>query len=414
MHIPADNPAGTAARALALAVLTLSAGPADRTLAAAAGALHNTFVTLERDRRLRVVVVGNSVSAGHRLPDGGRISYYHGALDWLDEHFPDAAIELETRILFAIGPETQLFWMDEDVTADPPDLLLVEFGAANGAWGPAGRIVTDPGTEGYIRRLRLLLPETDCLINIGLFKDRMADYRENRVPGSAAFLQQVGAHYGCAVADSAAALAQRILAGEAWDVFMKDGIHPAPAGYRVHQETIRGVLDAAYAAFRASDAPRRVLPHDLPGATLHPAPWWFPRRVPAVLADDAHGFAVARSGRLLVLKAQRPGAAGSFHAGRGAVVGLLTHQAERTAPPPSLELRLDDGAWFRLENGALFMHEGDRSNRYRRHFFARYGQAAAARRVHWRVPADATPGTLPSIAAFLVIEQTDVPCPLEP
>jgi hypothetical protein len=32
------------------------------------------------------------------------------------------------------------------------------------------------------------------------------------------------------------------------------GLHPAPAGYRVHQDTIREVLDAAYAAFRASPA----------------------------------------------------------------------------------------------------------------------------------------------------------------
>jgi hypothetical protein len=34
--------------------------------------------------------------------------------------------------------------------------------------------------------------------------------------------------------------------------------------------------------------------------------------------------------------------------------------------------------------------------------------------VRWRVPADATTETLPAIASFLVVEQTDLPCPLEP
>jgi lysophospholipase L1-like esterase len=382
-------------------------------------ALNNTFAKLERGETLHVVVVGNSVSHGTKTSTGTPISYYHGLLEWIAQRFPHAEVELETKIIFAIGPESQLFWMDEDVISERPDLLVVEFGAANGAWGEAGRPVTDPATEGYIRRSRLMLPTTDCLINVGLQRNMMDDYRAGRTPGTAQFLHRVGEHYGCAVVDSGAELARRIIASEDWSAYMKDGIHPTPAGYGVHQQAIRRELDRRYEAFRQLEkkAQRTLRAHPLPAETLDRAPWWFPRRVPAYLAQRAEGFALAESGPVKYLEATNSQASGSFSVEHGWIVGLLTHHAAKGPAAESLEIRLDgSGPWTRLRDkaGPRFMRDDDRSNAYRRHFFAAYGLPLRAHELEWRVAlVDGEKARTPGIFAFLVIEQMDMPALLQ-
>jgi len=113
--------------------------------------LRNTFTKALDQKKLRISVIGNSVTYGAAF-DGDRIdSYYVRLADWFKKRFPDTEIDLRTGIIFAMGPETQLFRMEEKLFAFNPDLVVAEFGAANGAWGAKGRPVTDPATEGYVR-----------------------------------------------------------------------------------------------------------------------------------------------------------------------------------------------------------------------------------------------------------------------
>jgi hypothetical protein len=120
--------------------------------------LTNAFTRCLIDRKLTIVVIGNSVSYGAAC-DGDKIdSYYVHLTDWFRKTFPDAEIQVKLGIIFAIGPEVQLFRMEDKALRPQPDLVVTEFGAANGAWGEKGREITERATEGYIRRLRMLPP----------------------------------------------------------------------------------------------------------------------------------------------------------------------------------------------------------------------------------------------------------------
>jgi lysophospholipase L1-like esterase len=352
-----------------------------------AAPLHNTFVKLTQEKRLKVVVIGNSVS--HGAPDGEtpKKNYTYYLLQWLRAHFPEAKIEVKMSIIFAIGPEIQLFRMEDKLLCEKPDLVVTEFGAANGAWGEAGRAITERATEGYVRRLRLLLPNADCLMNLGIFATMMDDYTAGRTPQSVLFAQAVAQHYDCLLADSEKSIADRVRAGEPWATYMSDAIHPSPAGHALHGEVICAAVEAEYARFRESSV-RTLAAHPFPRATVHPDPWLFPRLTPAFFADKVDGFAIAETGRVKYLAATRAGAHGTFTAPAGQVVGVLLRSPH---PRGNLEVRLDGkGRWVRLsqKQEPRFTEEDDPANYLQRNFFAAYGLPLYARRVDFRVAAD--------------------------
>jgi len=371
------------------------------------GALHNTFVQLTTQKRLKIVVIGNSVT--HGSPFGGQthVSFYTALHEWLRAKFPDATIELKTGIIFAIGPEIQLFRMEEKVVAEKPDLVLVEFGAANGAWGDAGREITERATEGYIRRLRFLLPRADCFMNLGLFRSMMTAYQAGKTPRSAAFQHDVARHYNCALADSGWAIAQRVMAGEDWNTFMSDDIHPNQKGYAVHSETIVAELERQYAMFLKEES-RTPVNHSFPASTVHSDPWLFPRLVPAYFAEKTQGFTMGENGRLKYLSAHEVGASGLFTPGRGKVVGVLMREAAGRNSG-NLEVKAPDGRWVRLsrQNEPHFTEGDDPENRLYRNFFAAYGLPLYLSKVEFRVSASPeTPGAhRTQIVGFFVIER---------
>ncbi len=362
--------------------------------------LNNTFAKLVRGDPVQIVVVGNSVTHGAPAGEERTTSFYWALHDWLRERFPDAEIRLQTSIIFAIGPELQLFRMESKVFRFTPDLVLAEFGAANGAWGESGRAVTDPATEGYLRRLRTRLPECDVVLQLGLFKSMLTHHEAGRTPPTAQFLQDLARHYGCLVADGQQAIAGRILDGEPWAAYMKDPIHPGPEGYAVHSRVLREALDRAYAAYRAD--PRPVTPHKLPRKTLTARPWSSPRLVPASAATEVTGFAPADYGHFQGLEATGPVAELVFQPERGRCVGLLVRRPRRMG---RLSIR-HDGAWAPLDlvHEPTAIEEDDPGrNRLNRHFFHADGLPLAWDRVALRTELDADEEAV-QLLGFLVVD----------
>ena len=348
--------------------------------------LHNTFVKLTKEKRLKIVIIGNSVSHGIVAEGKPTISYYPYLLEWFKKQFPDAQIDLKTSIIFAIGPEVQLFRMEDKLFAEKPDLVVVEFGAANGAWGDAGREITERATEGYIRRLRFIMPQADCLMNMGLVKPMLDEYAKGKTPNSVLFQYAVAGHYQCALADSQKALAQKFTQGEPYDAYMRDSIHPSAKGYQVHGQVIVAELEKQYQLFKATPQANLIpTAHALPTDTIHPDPWLFPRLVPAFYADDLQGFTVAEHGPIKFLTANQPGASGSFTAPRGRIVGVLMRSPEHQG---SVEVRLDGkGEWTRLslQNEPRFTDGDDPHNFLHRSFFAGQSLPLYCQRVDFRV-----------------------------
>ncbi|MBA3686639.1 MAG: SGNH/GDSL hydrolase family protein [Planctomycetes bacterium] len=369
-------------------------------------ALHNSFVALTTRQALTIAVIGNSVTAGGALVDGRSLSFWQVAADWFRARFPAADVRVERGIIFAIGPEVQVFRFEDKVLAVRPDLVIAEFAAANGAWGEAGRAVTEPAAEGWVRRLRFHLPDADCLLNFALFQTMMDDHRAGRVPPAVAFLQAVGAAYGCAVADSQAEIARRILAGDPWDRYMSDAIHPSPDGYAVHGEVVTATLEREWRSFAALPEDRRIVHHHaLPTATLVAQPWQFVRFAPPWLASDLEGFRLARGGRHGAIEAGAGGASGVFDAGCGRIVGWYRHSPGIQA---LLEVSADGGPWtaMPLDHEPRFTEQDDPEHYLQRQFFAAYGLPQTIHRLAFRVAAGDLPaGAVARIAGFFVVER---------
>lgn len=369
--------------------------------------LHNSFVKLTKEKRLKIVVIGNSVSHGMVTEGKPTVSYYPHLLQWFKTQFPDADIQLKTGIIFAIGAELQLFRMDDKLFAEKPDLVVVEFGAANGAWGDGGREITDRATEGYIRRLRFIMPQADCFMNMGLFKTMLADYEKGKTPNSVLMQYSLAKQYGCALADSEKAMVEKISAGTPYEELMNDFIHPSAKGYELHGQVIAAELDRQYQLFKDTKPADLVLKdHAFPKESVVEDPWLFPRLVPAFFADDLKGFSVAESGRVKFISASESGASGSYNAGRGRIAGLLMRSPEKQG---SIEVRLDGkGEWKRLalKGEPRFTEGDDRQNWLQRSFFAANGLPLYCQQIEFRVSDD--PETKDAYAiqiiGFLVIE----------
>lgn len=359
--------------------------------------MSNTFTKLLVDQKLTIAIIGNSVTHGAKFDKENIDSYTLDLLDWFKTTFPKAEITAQTGIIFAIGPEVQVFRMEDKVFASNPDLVVVEFGAANGAWGEKGRPVTDPATEGFIRRIRHLQPKADIFMNLGLFTTMMDDYRAGRTPGTVEFLKSLGKHYGFPVADSGSEMARRIIAGEPWEKFMTDGIHPSQAGYRLHGEVIRGALDQQWKAYQEligrSGLQLVVFDHLQHQPTLTPNPWVNPRLYTGWEATDLGGFQRGESGRIRFIEGGARASSGKLSVDGGRIVGLLLHNGKSPSEKyANIDVRFNGtGDWhtFNLAQEPCFTEGDDPGNYFRRLFFGGYGfPGEGFREIEFR----ATPG----------------------
>ena len=375
--------------------------------------LRNTFARVTRDKRLKIIVIGNSVTNGAPVGKDKKKnpSFYVSLGDWFTKTFPDAKIEVVPRIIFAMGPEIQVFRMDERVIAEKPDLVLAEFnaasGAANSAWGENGPKITDPAIEGFFRRLRLLLPKTDCLIEMALFKSMLEDYRQGKPPLCASFQHVATAHYGNVYADAAKEVAGRMLAGEPWEAYMNDGIHPNDQGYQIYSDVLLGEVERQWALFQAlPESEKTVTPHAMPATTLCPDPWLFARLVPAYNARHDDGFKIEETGPAKFLAATQVGASGSFDAAPGRIVGVLMRYTGESCG--NLEIRSSD-QWVRLsqKKEPHFTHGEDSANHYIRAMFGANSLPISLDKIEFRVSNDPeVAGTSRvEIIGFMVVER---------
>lgn len=349
--------------------------------------LQNTFTLLTKEKKLRVIVVGNSVTAGSPVDSrpGSVPSFYITLEKWLKETFPQAKIEVIPKIIYAIGPEVQLFRMDERVIAEKPDLVLAEFGAANGAWGDKGRNITEPATEGYVRRLRMLLPETDCVLVLGIFKTMLDDYEKGKVPASAAFLQEIGNHYGCAMADVQKEIAGRVLKGDPWETYMNDFIHPNDHGYRIYGDILVDVFERQWNLYQEQSGKESgVVSHSIPRQTRTSRAWVCPKLIPAKAAQTYNGFEEREHGKWETLLAISPEAHGKFVPPPSVkIVGMLMRSSGNCG-----NLEVQYGAkWLRLarKSEPHFTECDDPENKLFRSFFAANGLPSEMDEVNFRV-----------------------------
>lgn len=150
--------------------------------------------------------------------------------------FPERECECYNAAISGTGSQFGVFRVKDDLLRYAPDVVFVEF-----AVNDVGTADRDPQSiidsmDDMIRQIMCSRPAIPVILV----------YTATRDLGNAAAVHaKVAANYGLPEIDVAAALLERVNAGEPWDAFlMPDGVHPNDAGHALYAETVLRTLDA--------------------------------------------------------------------------------------------------------------------------------------------------------------------------
>ncbi|MBR5011709.1 MAG: SGNH/GDSL hydrolase family protein, partial [Clostridia bacterium] len=125
------------------------------------GALSNTYSKLTKDKKLKVVYFGGSVTAGSGASHG---SYcWRGLIgEWLKNNFPEAEITNCNKALGETGTHLGVYRLKKAVSEEKPDLLFIEY-SINDYYDKASYERASTQFETIVRQVREQLPECDIV-----------------------------------------------------------------------------------------------------------------------------------------------------------------------------------------------------------------------------------------------------------
>lgn len=210
--------------------------------------------TIARKQPIAAAFLGGSITEGAGASDASRTSYRAMTGQFLTDRFADSAV---TCVNAGVGGTNSTFgahrFQDHVLRHGPIDLLFVEFAVNDGT----DREESIRGMEGIVRQCRRLSPDTDIV-----FLYTAADKNLSaETPFNIAVHEEVAAHYGIPSVNFAAAVYDRIQAGDVqWEELAPDRVHPNDAGYALYAEVLRGFLE------------EQLVASDEASATVDPAP----------------------------------------------------------------------------------------------------------------------------------------------
>ncbi len=285
--------------------------------------LPNFFAKLESASEVRVAYLGGSITA----QEGWRPK----TLAWFRDKFPAAKIGEINAAIGGTGSDLGVFRLRQDVLAQKPDLLFVEFAVNDGGAEPA-RIYR--AMEGIVRQTWRDNPATDICYVYTLAGNMLETLKEGRFPQAASAMEKVADHYGIpsihmglevALLDKAGKLVfkgekpkteteRKALDGKI--LFSQDAVHPYPdTGHQLY-------LEAVVRSMAKIQAVGKPGPHALPAPFLTDN-WEAARLIPLSRArlsagwqrldPTNHTLARSFSNRLPELwKASQPGESVTF------------------------------------------------------------------------------------------------------
>lgn len=320
------------ARLLIAALLALTAGAAaaqapappeaPARLVTPRGGLPNVLAKLAAGKPVRIAYFGGSITAA----DGWRVK----TLAWFRKRWPASAVEEINATIGGTGSDLGAYRCGQDVLAQKPDLVFVEF-AVNDGGAPHDRI--ERTMEGIVRQIIRANPTTDICFVYTFVVGFEPHLNRGVCPPSAAADERVAERYAIPSINVALRIAEmerdgKLLFKPAPDaagklIFSNDGVHPLDEGHAVYAAIVGEALEAMAAGAR----PRR---HAL-GKPLHADNWedaTLAPLAPAMLSpgwkrlSPTEGLGAAFSARMpAVWEARSPGDAITFRF-RGTGVAL--------------------------------------------------------------------------------------------
>lgn len=306
------------------------------------GGLGNCHLKFHRERQGRVAFLGGSITASSGWRDQ--------VMEYLQQRFPGTQFEFIAAGVPSLGSVPHAFRLETDVLANGPiDLIFVE-AAVNDTTNTANPQHMLRGMEGVVRHLRTALPKIDIVQMHFVMPEHMADYSAGKTPVSIDQHERVAEAYQNPSLNLSREVTERIAAGEfTWEGDFKD-LHPSPFGHTLYGDSIKKVLDLAFARPLQDE----LIDHALPAQMIDPHSYARGRYGSLEEVKIIRGFqheiawkpADAKGTRagfvdVPALVATEPGAEFEYtFSGQG--TGLFITSGPDTA---DIEFSIDDSAW---------------------------------------------------------------------
>lgn len=215
--------------------------------------LANSRLKFEREKTGRVAFLGGSITAG-----GG---WRDEMIRYFQERFPETKFDFISAGIGSFGSVPHAFRIERDVLArGPVDLLFVEAAVNDTSNIPDQPDRMRRGMEGVVRHARTVNALTDIVQVHFVMPPHMADYNKGTVPVSIAQHEKVAVAYGNVTLNLSLEVTDRINAGEfTWDKDFRN-LHPSPFGHQLYANSMKRMLEAAF----ARPLPGAAKPHPLP------------------------------------------------------------------------------------------------------------------------------------------------------
>lgn len=205
--------------------------------------LTNARNRLRKEKKLRVVYFGGSVTAGAGASDPTKTSWRALVGEWLAEQFPEAEVQNINRALGESGTYLGVHRLHPDVIAETPDLLFVEY-SINDRYYHCDYEKAASQFETLVREVRRALPETD-IVTVLVTDSHCLEYnREGALHPEAQAHEDIAAAYGIPTLHVGRLLAKvvdydrRVFETE----YAIDIVHLKDPGYRVYFRVLREFL----------------------------------------------------------------------------------------------------------------------------------------------------------------------------
>ena len=199
------------------------------------GNLKNTLFKIQKKKRIRVAFLGGSIT---------NMRGWRAMLcSYLQNRFPAAEFNFVQAGIPSMGSTSDAFRMERDVVYNGPvDLLFVEAAVNDNRKDKTDDEIVK-GMEGIVRHARYVSADTDIVFMYFADQDKIADYKQGKVPHVIADHEKVAKYYNIPVINLAKEITERISAGEiTWKKDFKS-VHPARPGQRIYVRSMINFLE---------------------------------------------------------------------------------------------------------------------------------------------------------------------------
>lgn len=203
------------------------------------GNLSNTLYAIAVKKEATIAFLGGSITEN----TGWRTQVQA----YLKDTYPQVKFNFIDAGISSLGSLPHSFRLNRDVLSKGPvDLLFLE-AAVNDLANETAKGTQQRALEGIVRHLHDNNPYMNVVLMAFADEDKLADYAAGRVPQEVGLHDQIAKHYHLPFINLAEEVYRRIGAGEfTWKDDFKD-LHPSPFGQEIYFNSIRQLLQKAFA-----------------------------------------------------------------------------------------------------------------------------------------------------------------------